>query len=87
MSKTYDRVEWSFVENVMLRLSFDRRSVELIMHCVRSSSYSFIINREVQGMMVQEEVSNKVIHYVLIFLFFVLISYLKYFLNLRRGSS
>ncbi|KAL5580419.1 hypothetical protein UlMin_012861 [Ulmus minor] len=49
MSKAYDRVEWSFLEGMMLRLGFADSWVKLIMRCVRSVSYSFLINRQVSG--------------------------------------
>ncbi|KAL5579373.1 hypothetical protein UlMin_011815 [Ulmus minor] len=49
MSKAYDRVEWPFLEGMMLRLGFADSWVKLIMRCVRSVSYSFLINRQVTG--------------------------------------
>ena len=52
ISKAYDWVEWFFLENMMLCLGFDGRWVELIMRCVRSVSYSFLINRKVQRSLV-----------------------------------
>jgi hypothetical protein len=44
MSKAYDRVELAFLEEVMRRLVFAERWIQLIMGCVRSVSYSIIIN-------------------------------------------
>jgi hypothetical protein len=44
MSKSYDRIEWDFLEAAMLRLGFDARWVYLIMACVRSISYSVVVN-------------------------------------------
>lgn len=43
MSKTYDRVEWSFLEDIMRRLGFVERWINLIMTCVNTVSYSILI--------------------------------------------
>lgn len=44
MSKAYDRVEWEFVEGIMLKLGFDRSFVTLVMRCISSISYSILFN-------------------------------------------
>lgn len=44
ISKAYDRIEWGYLENVMLRLGFCRRWVDLIMTCVSIVSYAFLIH-------------------------------------------
>lgn len=49
MSKTFDRVEWAFLEMMMRKLSFNERWISLIMMCVTTISYSVLINREPKG--------------------------------------
>lgn len=44
MSKAYDRVEWGFLRSIRLKLGFDPFWTDLIMNCVRSVSYSFLVN-------------------------------------------
>ncbi|KAL0439099.1 UNVERIFIED_CONTAM: putative mitochondrial protein [Sesamum latifolium] len=49
VSKAYDRVEWSFLERVLGRLGFNHHFVSLIMSCVSSVSFSFLLNGEQFG--------------------------------------
>lgn len=44
MSKAYDRVEWQFLEQMMLKTGFSLRYVGLIMRCVSSTSFSILVN-------------------------------------------
>jgi hypothetical protein len=44
MHKAYDRVEWVFLEKIMLKLGFDQRWVKLIMACVKSVKYRVRFN-------------------------------------------
>jgi hypothetical protein len=46
MRKAYDRVEWHFLEDMMLKMGFCRRWIELIMRCVSSVKYRFRVNDE-----------------------------------------
>lgn len=44
MSKAYDRVEWNFLERMMLALGFDSKWVQTAMGCVSSVTYRVRIN-------------------------------------------
>ena len=50
MSKAYDHVEQCFLEKLMRRMRFYSRWIDLIMECVRTVSYSILVNREPRGM-------------------------------------
>lgn len=44
MSKTYDKMEWDFIEEVFKNMNFPVVIVELVMRCISSVSYSVLIN-------------------------------------------
>lgn len=44
ISKAYDRVEWGFLKEIMRRMGFPGRWIELIMQCITTTSFSELIN-------------------------------------------
>ncbi|MDV3143357.1 MAG: reverse transcriptase family protein [Sweet potato little leaf phytoplasma] len=49
ISKAYDRVEWIYLENIMLKLGFNKSWVDLIMKCISTAEFSCLINGEKKG--------------------------------------
>jgi hypothetical protein len=49
MHKAYDRVEWNFLEQMMLRLGFRKDFVELLMACISSVRYKVRYNDQETG--------------------------------------
>uniref|UniRef100_A0A803P4U9 Reverse transcriptase domain-containing protein n=1 Tax=Cannabis sativa TaxID=3483 RepID=A0A803P4U9_CANSA len=54
MSKAYDRVEWDFLETMMSCLGYDEIWISKVMNCVRSVSFSILINGSIQGHFIPE---------------------------------
>ena len=50
MSKAYNRVEWNFLEKLTENLGFDEKWVSLISMCIRSVSFSALVNGEPHGL-------------------------------------
>jgi len=44
MSKAYDLIEWSFLQAVLLKMWVAHRWIHLLMTCVRTVTYSILIN-------------------------------------------
>jgi hypothetical protein len=52
ISKAYDRLEWSFLEAILLRLGFAQAWIDVIMCSVKSVSYSILFNGNPTGYIV-----------------------------------
>lgn len=50
MSKAFDRVEWKFLEIIVLKLGFVVDFVNLIIRCISSVTYSIRVNHFIYGM-------------------------------------
>ncbi|KAK2664760.1 hypothetical protein Ddye_003334 [Dipteronia dyeriana] len=50
MMKAYDRVELAFMDKMMCKMGFSGQWVAKMMNCVSNVSFSFVIKREVRGL-------------------------------------
>ncbi|KAL5858823.1 hypothetical protein ACOSQ4_000119 [Xanthoceras sorbifolium] len=47
LAKAYDKIQWDFIENVLLEVGLTKHFVDLIMFCVRSVNYRVVLNGEI----------------------------------------
>ena len=50
MSKAYDKVEWVFLEKILLKMGFQDTWVDMIMQCIMTVSYSILVNGQPTGL-------------------------------------
>ena len=50
MRKAYDRVEWKFLEQIMLKMGFTSKWIQLISAYIRSVSFSIMLNGQPHGL-------------------------------------
>ena len=50
MSKAYDRVEWNYLQKLMEKMGFCSRWISLSMECIRTISYSILVNDDPKGL-------------------------------------
>ena len=50
MSKAYDKVEWVFLERILLKMGFQDTWVAMIMQCITTVSYSILVNGQTTGL-------------------------------------
>jgi hypothetical protein len=49
ISKAYDRIDWEYLKEVMIKMGFTMQWVNWIMMCVELVDYSVIVNNEAVG--------------------------------------
>ena len=49
ISKTYDQVEWLFLQGILQKMGFSDRWIERVMICVTTSSFSVLVNGKPYG--------------------------------------
>ena len=50
MSKANDRVKWGYLESIMRRMGFCDKWINLMMICVKTVTYSILVNDEPHGL-------------------------------------
>lgn len=49
ISKAYDRIDWDYLREVMVKMGFENQWIQWMCMCVESVDYSVLVNNEVVG--------------------------------------
>ncbi|XP_019191685.1 PREDICTED: uncharacterized protein LOC109186206 [Ipomoea nil] len=52
MAKAYDRMEWSYLQEIMSRMGFAEEWINLVMMCVTTAHYRVIVNGELSDLII-----------------------------------
>ena len=52
INKAYDRVEWCFLEAMMKKMEFVEKWIRVVMNCISSVRFSFVVNGCAKGIVV-----------------------------------
>jgi len=44
-----EKIYWCFLKKVMLKMGFRPAWIDIVMHCIKTTSFSFVINGELRG--------------------------------------